>query len=93
MSDQETRNPYVILGVPAGATSRDANAAFAKMSLKVSQGLSPWKMEDLTWALHQIENDQEDELKKHFRIPANPKVTAPPLLGPRAHTRKGKGNG
>jgi len=55
MSD-DRRNPYVILGVRFGASAREARSGFskAKRRLRLEQDV-PYSQEDLTWALHQIE--------------------------------------
>jgi len=74
----ERRNPYVILGVPFGATAEEARSGFAKASrrIRTEQG-AMYSMEDLTWALHQVEQIIEDPSKAlHvYRIPADPHAT------------------
>jgi hypothetical protein len=76
----ETRNPYLILQVPYGSDSRQANAAFAKAAIRIKKGESPWTQEDLTWALEQVENAHKKEEFAHYRIPANPDIINPPLF-------------
>lgn len=71
----DRRNPYVILGVPFGSSTQEARSGFARASRRVKGNpKAPYTMEDLTWALHQIEQIVEDpELTFHiYRLPANP---------------------
>jgi len=79
MATDETRNPYVILGVPPGADRRRANTAFARAQLQQRAGEIPWSLEDLTWALHQIENIELHSDEGHYRVPADPDAILPPL--------------
>ena len=75
--DVDRRNPYVILGVPFGATEEEARAGFARARRRLRQELdAPYTAEDLTWALHQIEQlIASPELAVDiYRIPANPNV-------------------
>ena len=74
----DRRNPYVILGIPFGSSTQAARSGFARMSRRVkSDPSSRYTLEDLTWALHQIEQIVEDpELAFHiYRLPANPDAT------------------
>ncbi len=78
MSD-DRRNPYVILGVPFGATEKEARAGFARVTRRLRGDPNAlYQQEDLTWALHQIEQIIADpELALHvYRLPANPQVVA-----------------
>ena len=73
----DTRNPYVILGVPFGASESEARAGFARASRRLKSGAEHARpMEDLTWALHQIEQIIEDPALAFsvYRIPANPEA-------------------
>lgn len=75
----DRRNPYVILGIPFGAGESEARTGFAKASRRIRQiDDAPYTMEDLTWALHQIEQIIEDPSKAFsvFRVPADPTATA-----------------
>lgn len=73
----DRRNPYVILGVPFGATEEEARAGFARArrTLRGDPDVT-FTNEDLTWALHQIEQlIANPELAVDvYRIPANPNV-------------------
>lgn len=75
MSDR--RNPYLILGIDYGSNAAQASAAFALATRRLrTQDDPPYTIEDLTWALHRIEQataDPEASLEA-FRVPANPKV-------------------
>src|SRR5690606_11723163 len=74
----DRRNPYVILGIPFGSSTQAARSGFAHASRRVkSDPTARYTMEDLTWALHQIEQIVEDpELTFHiYRLPANPDAT------------------
>jgi hypothetical protein len=56
MNSTDRRNPYVILGIPFGASEREARAGFAKAKRRLRQDPEhPFSLEDLTWALHQVE--------------------------------------
>lgn len=71
------RNPYLILGVPFGTDRDDARRAFALSAkrLRVNPD-GPYSVEDLTWALHEIESLEADpdQLVDLFRVPADPNV-------------------
>jgi hypothetical protein len=76
-----TRNPYVILGIPFGASREQANRAFARRARPLrrlgAEGRA--QLTDLTWALNQIDEairDPEEALWV-YRIPADPAVLAP----------------
>ena len=73
--EHDRRNPYVILGIPFGSSEASARAGFARMTLRLRTPIdSRYTMEDLTWALHEIEQILVDpELAFHtYRIPADP---------------------
>jgi len=76
MPDQERRNPYFILGVDYGASVSAATAAFGKKSRKVRRDPEAvFSVEDLTWALSQVEQaaaDKEQGLGEYFYVPADP---------------------
>lgn len=75
----ERRNPYVILGVPFGASEAEARTGFAKASRRLRQDADArYTMEDLTWALHQVEQIIEESTKAFnvYRMPADPNATA-----------------
>ena len=56
MTDRDRRNPYVMLGVPFGASERDARSGFSRATRRLRQNHdAEYSQEDLTWALNQIE--------------------------------------
>jgi hypothetical protein len=70
----DRRNPYVILGVPFGAAEQSARRGFAAASRRLRDGGdAAYSMDDLTWALHQVEQIIEDPAValNVYRIPAN----------------------
>lgn len=76
----DKRNPYIILGVPFGASHSEARAGFARANRSLRRNPDAiYSMEDLTWALHQIEQIlEEPEHALHvYRVPANPDVLSP----------------
>src|SRR4051794_40501289 len=89
--DADRRNPYLILGLPYGAAPDDARRAFAQKVRSVRRtDDSIFTVEDLTWALHQIEQATEDATAsvQFFRVPANratlPAARPGELFAPRA---------
>ena len=75
----ERRNPYLILGVPYGASKSEAANAFAQATRRLRREPDgPYSLEDLNWALHQVEQVQDDpeSAVAIFRVPANPEVYA-----------------
>lgn len=71
----DRRNPYFILGIDFGASPQQAQAAFAKLSRRLRRDPgAPYRMEDATWALHQIEHAATDPDANLgvYRVPANP---------------------
>src|SRR5688572_9035636 len=70
----ERRNPYLILGIDFGAGPDDARAGFAKASrLLRRQADAPYSIEDLNWALYQVEHAPSDPRTTvdHYRVPAD----------------------
>ena len=66
------RNPYVVLGVPFGASRDVATAAFARKARRLRRQPGGAEMlTDLTWALNQIEEAIDDpQTALHlFRVP------------------------
>jgi len=83
----ERRNPYVILGVPYGASRDEATKAFARRgkSLRRQGERGRELLTDLSWALSEIENGPPDRAADAtvYRLPAEPEpreagVFAPP---------------
>jgi hypothetical protein len=70
---EDRRNPYLMLGVPFGVSMDVVNKAFARASRSAKRGDSPYSVEDLTWALHQVEHASRnrDSLFTYFRVPAD----------------------
>lgn len=73
MSD-ETRNPYLILGLDYGAAADEARAAFARCVRRIrNMSDPPFAREDLAWALHEIEHPEVEPTRsvRYYRVPAN----------------------
>lgn len=73
----DRRSPYVILGIPYGASDADARAGFARAARRLRRAdNAQYTTEDLTWALHQIEQVLTDPgLAMHmYRLPADPEA-------------------
>jgi hypothetical protein len=91
MGSADRRNPYVILGIPFGASSEQARSGFARMTRRLRQKPdSRYTKEDLTWALHQVELIIKDpELAfEVYRVPASPtafSTTEPGVFRPAPH--------
>lgn len=72
----ESRNPYIILGIPFGSSREVALAAFARKSrpLRRLGREGNAAMTDLTWALSQVSELVGDPAVNLtlFRIPADP---------------------
>lgn len=69
------RNPYLILGVPFGTDRDDARRSFALAARRLRRSPDgPYSVEDLTWALNEIESLQNNPeyLVDVFRVPADP---------------------
>lgn len=77
----ERRNPYLILGVPYGASRGEARRAAARRTRELRQRqVAPYTIEDVTWALHQVEQVIDDPASgvEVFRVPAAPGVLDAP---------------
>jgi hypothetical protein len=77
----ERRNPYVILGVPYGASRGEARRAAARRTRELRQRVeAPYSTEDVTWALHQVEQviDDPSSAVAVFRVPAAPGILDAP---------------
>ena len=75
MSDR--RNPYLILGIDHGTEAEDAAAAFARAVRRIrSSSEHAYSIEDVTWALHQIEQADVGPQASldTYRVPADPAV-------------------
>ena len=73
----DRRSPYLILGVPYGASKNEAARAFARATRRLRrQNDAPYDLEDLNWALHAIEQRIEDPSSSidDYRMPADPSV-------------------
>jgi hypothetical protein len=74
----ERRNPYLILGIPFGASREDATRAFLRRtkSLRRLGAAGRALHTDLTGALKEIEDRPEhpDAVLTPYRIPADPHV-------------------
>ena len=73
------RNPYLILGVDFAASSDQARHAFAHAARRIRRRGGSWEIEDLNWALHEIEELESNpaELVSLYRVPADPSVFKP----------------
>lgn len=96
MSD-DRRNPYVLLGLPYGASIAEARRAFARRARDARWGdHDVVDVADLEWALARIELEQVDAAAAFgtYRVPADASVLRPPagfgLLAPapRAASRR-----
>ncbi len=71
------RNPYVILGIPFGASRAEANQAFARKARAMrAAGPGNSQMTDLTWALQRISVAIRNPATamELYRIPADPEA-------------------
>lgn len=69
------RSPYLVLGIPFGASKNDAAKGFARATRRLrSMPNSPYDIEDLSWALHAVEQRIEDPSTSidDYRMPADP---------------------
>jgi hypothetical protein len=89
MISDDRRNPYVLLGLPYGASVSEARRAFARRSRDVRWGdRADADLTDLEWALARIELLQHDPAAMFgvYRVPADPSVLRAPagfgLLAP-----------
>jgi hypothetical protein len=74
------RNPYLLLGVDYGCAPDAARRSFARAARRVRRsGTERITTEDLTWALHEIQNEHADPFNEvsTFRVPADPGVFSP----------------
>ena len=79
--NDDRRNPYVLLGLPYGASLIDAQRAFARKSREARWGdHDDVDLGDLTWALEQIESHHTDSAAGYgtFRIPTHATAIDPP---------------
>src|SRR4051794_10284862 len=77
----DRRNPYVILGVPYGASRGEARRAAARRTRELRQREeAQYSTEDITWALHQVEQVIDDAASavEVFRVPAAPGILDAP---------------
>ena len=93
----DRRSPYLVLGVPYGASKDEAAKAFARATRRLRQQVDPrYDLEDLNWALHAIEQRIKDPSSSidDFRMPADASVYEVPadegVLNPpvRAYRRR-----
>ena len=78
---ENRRNPYLILGVPYGSPREAATKAFAKSARRARRESDySYSIEDLTWALNQIEAHLENPTSdlSTYRVPADPEALRPP---------------
>jgi hypothetical protein len=77
------RNPYLILGVDFAASGDEARRAFARTARRVKREPGQWEIEDLNWALHEIEALESNpaDLVSVYRVPANAEVFHPAGAG------------
>jgi hypothetical protein len=73
------RNPYLILGVDYASPSDRARRAFAHAARRIRRQGGTWEVEDLNWALHEIEALESNpaDLVSIYRVPADPDVFEP----------------
>jgi hypothetical protein len=77
----ERRNPYLILGVPYGASRNEARRAASRRTRELRRRQdAPYSTEDITWALHQVEQVIDDPASavEVFRVPAAPGILDAP---------------
>lgn len=77
----ERRNPYLILGVPYGASRHEARRAASRRTRELRRRqVAPYSIEDITWALHQVEQVIDDPASavEFFRVPAAPGILDAP---------------
>jgi hypothetical protein len=73
------RNPYLILGVDFAASGDQARRAFAHAARRLRRHGGVWDIEDLNWALHQVEELEENPANSVdiYRVPADPHAFDP----------------
>lgn len=77
----DRRNPYVILGIPYGASRGEARRAVARRTRELRQRPGArYSAEDINWALHQVEQviDDPEAGVEIFRVPAAPGILDAP---------------
>jgi hypothetical protein len=86
----DRRNPYLILGIPYGASRGEARRAAAARTRELRQRQDAvYAPDDINWALHQVEQvlDDPDSAVGVFRVPAAPGILDAPsgegLFNPR----------
>lgn len=81
----EARNPYLILGIPFGATREEANIAFARRTkaLRRGGGQNRDQLTDLTWALNQLDRTaaHAGTVLDVYRLPAEAETFSSPGPG------------
>jgi len=73
------RNPYLILGVDFAASGDEARRAFAHAARRLRRQGGVWEVEDLNWALHEVEELEENPANNVsiYRLPADPHAFDP----------------
>lgn len=73
------RNPYLILGVDFGSSGDEARHAFAHAARRIRRQGGAWGVEDLNWALHEIEALEFNpaDTVSLYRVPADKRVFEP----------------
>jgi hypothetical protein len=73
------RNPYLILGVDFGTSGDDARHAFAHAARRIRRSGGAWDVEDLNWALHEVEALESNPADgvSLYRVPADATVFDP----------------
>jgi hypothetical protein len=79
------RNPYLLLGIPFGASREEATAAFVRKArpLRRAGTAGSDRLTDLTWALNQIDEkvQRPQESMDIYRIPGCPDALRPSGAG------------
>lgn len=77
----DRRNPYLILGIPYGSSRGEGRRGAARRMHELRQSQdAPYSAEDVTWALHQVEQviDDAESAVEVFRVPAAPGILDAP---------------
>src|SRR4051812_48270775 len=80
----DRRNPYLIIGVDFATGKSEARREFARKAKQRRRDANPvYSVEDLTWALSEIEDaiERPDETVEIFRVPADRDVFRPQSAG------------
>jgi hypothetical protein len=80
----DRRNPYLIIGVDFATGKSEARREFARKAKQRRRETNPvYSVEDLTWALSEIEDaiERPDETVEIFRVPADRDVFRPRSAG------------